>query len=419
MARGLVLTAERAEPGGLGATLRIRVTDDDKTEAFASWLRDQGIELTASERSLIAGFVALAGRRPVGPDDIAQGVELARGAAISEDARLERLGAQLLAFEATNAAAAAERSNSSAASAAVSTAAEPATAVQLGTAAAPARVVAAVGAGVAADDAAPTSAVPAAVATEVLAATIAGHIEAELEPASPLKILIRTTAQVPVARPAAVDQVSAPRPVGAAPRWPRTRTRKLASVGAALAAAAAAGAFYLGRAAPAPPAAPATHAPAVVVPGQRLRRIALGVRLPDGWREASDAELGEVAAQRDATVVFRGTTPADPEHGVFVAAAAAQDGDLIATARTAERGVIGQLGIAASAYQPAGCALVELAGGKAARCRGIAEPAAGRVAVEIYVRTVGARTIVALSLAKPSQATAAADAAAIVASFTP
>lgn len=397
MGRGLVLTADRAEAGGLGATLRIRVTSDDKTEAFAAWLRDQGIELTAGERSLIAGFVALAGRRPVCADDIAQGVELARGAAISEDARLERLGAQLLAFEARNADRAGERGDPPAGSAIAGSTPEPAAPVA----------------------AAATSGVRTPVETEESAAMISSHIAAELKPASPLKISIRTTAQVPVARPAAVAQVSAPRPVGVAPRWPRTRTRKLATVGAALAAAAAAGAFYLGRAAPAPPAAPATHAPAVVVPGQRLRRIALGVRLPDGWREASDAELGEVAAQRDATVVFRGTTPADPEHGVFVAAAAAQDGDLIATARTAERGVIRQLGIAASAYQPAGCALVDLAGGKAARCRGVAEPAAGRVAVEIYVRTVGARTIVALSLAKPSQATAAADAAAIVASFTP
>jgi hypothetical protein len=134
---------------------------------------------------------------------------------------------------------------------------------------------------------------------------------------------------------------------------------------------------------------------------------------------ASDAELGAFAVQRDATVVLRGATPTDPDHGIYIAAAAGSGSDLIATARTAERGVIRQLGVDASAYHPGGCAVVELGGGRAARCRGIAERGAIGVAVEVYVRPVGGRTIVALSLAKPSQAGANDEAAAIVASFTP
>jgi hypothetical protein len=116
--------------------------------------------------------------------------------------------------------------------------------------------------------------------------------------------------------------------------------------------------------------------------------------------------------------VFRGATPADPDHGLFVVATAAHD-DLVAAARTAERGVIRQLGIAASAYHPGGCALVALGGAPAGWCSGVAEHRAARVAVEIYVRTVGSKNVVVLSLAKPSQASAHAEAAAIAASFTP
>jgi hypothetical protein len=195
------------------------------------------------------------------------------------------------------------------------------------------------------------------------------------------------------------------------------------AAGVAFVAVTAAGALYVrGRdgddpralTAPAPPQP--TSAPAAA---QRLRKLDLGVRLPAGWREASDAELGTLTVRRDAALVFRGVTPSDPDHGVFVAAATVPGDDLVAAARTAERGVIQQLGVDTGAYHPAGCAVVELGRGHAGRCRGVAEHRAGKVAVEIYVRAVGGRNFVALSLARSSQANAGAEALAIVASFTP
>ena len=187
----------------------------------------------------------------------------------------------------------------------------------------------------------------------------------------------------------------------------------------AVAAVAIAGAIYLRRDEPAPAPIARAAAPPVADATQRLRRVALGVRLPTGWREASEAELGAFTSRRDATVVFRGAAAADPEHGIFIAATAGRGDDLVGAARTAERGVIRQLGIDASAYHPAGCAELAMGGGPAARCRGVAERGASAVGVEIYVRVIAGRTVVALSLAQTSQATAASDAAAIVGSFTP
>jgi len=356
------------------------VSGDDKTQACASWLRGRGIELTAGERSLIAGFFALAGPRPVTADDIARGIELARGAAISEHAQLEQLGAHVIAFEAARAGV--ERPVPLDAPPVVDRAAP-----------SPERSVATAPAMTNAAQAAPP------------------------EQVAPLKIMIRVTAQTPVIAPAADERIAPPGRVRLGRRWPwRLRTRTLAV--AALAAAAVAGVIY-GRGSPAV-VAPAAVARAARVaapePALRLRRVELGVRLPPGWREASDSELGAAPEPRT-TVVFRGATPTDPDHGLFVAEVA-HDADLVAAARTAERGVIRQLGIDASAYHPAGCAVVELASGRAGRCHGMAERGGAPVAVEIYVRTIGARNIIALSLARSPQA-GAGDAAAIVASFTP
>lgn len=324
------------------------MTGDDKTRAFASWLRGRGVELTGGELSLVTGLIALAGRRPVCADDIARGIELARGAAICEDAQLERLGALLLAFEA-----------------------------ERGAADAPAS-------------------------------------------AAPLQITIRTTAQVPVIAQPDATTAPAVRDRSARGSMSRRRARALAASALAVAAASAiTGAVCAGRGSSSPARPPTALRSAPAERAQRLRRVGLSVRLPAGWREASDAELATSTGPPDATIVFRGATPADPDHGVFVAATAAHDDDLVAAARTAERGVIRQLGIAASAYQPGGCALIELGGGPAGWCSGVAEHRGARVAVEIYVRTVGNRSVVVLSLAKPSQAGAHAEAAAIAASLTP
>ena len=362
------------------------MSGDDKTEACTSWLRGRGIELTAGQRSLIAGFFALAGRRPVTADDIARGIELARGAAISEDAQLDQLGAHVLAFEAARAGV--ERG-------------DPPAAPRVVAAVSPERIVGPAPATV--------EPVPAAPRVEVIPAAPPDEV-------APLKLTIRVTAQTPVVAPSA-ELIARPGRDRAGRRWPaRLRPRTLAVT--ALAAAAVAGVIY-GRGSPAP-VVPAAGVPARVAapePALRLRRVDLGVRLPAGWREARDSELG-AAPDPHASVVFRGATPADPDHGLFVAAVARGD-DLVAAARIAERGVIRQLGIDASAYHPAGCALIELASGRAGRCRGIAEHLDAPVAVEIYVRTVGGRNVVALSLAKPSRASAANEAAAIVASFTP
>jgi hypothetical protein len=230
--------------------------------------------------------------------------------------------------------------------------------------------------------------------------------------------MIRSTTRVPIVDDAAAVEHGASDQLP--PRRSRSQTRGRALL-AALGAATVAGAIYVrhrdDQPAAKPPAPPAQiAAPAAA---QRLRKLDLGVRLPVGWREASDAELGTLTVRPDAAVVFRGATPSDPDHGVFVATAAALDDDLVAAARTAERGVIRQLGVDTSAYHPTGCAVVELGTGRAGRCRGFAEHRAGKVAIEIYVRAVGARSVVALSLAKSSQPNADAEAAAIVASLTP
>lgn len=201
-------------------------------------------------------------------------------------------------------------------------------------------------------------------------------------------------------------------------RTTRKRARTFAAAGAvALAALGALGALYAGRTDPAPDAKDAPHQGSSA--GERLRRVDLGVHLPTGWREASDAELGS-AQPLGSTVVFRGATPADPDHGLFVATAAL-DADLVSAARTAERGVISQLGIETSSYHPSGCLLVALGASRAraGKCRGVAAHRGASVAVEVYVRAVGPRNVVALSLAKPSQPAAAVETAAIVASFTP
>jgi hypothetical protein len=362
----------------------MRVTGDDKSFAFAAWLRDRGIELTPGELSLVAGFVALAGARPVSAADIERGLELARDAAISDDAQLEQLGAHLLAFEAAHAQRAAGDGR------------EP------------------LDASPAADRAG--GAPPAAVPEADLAAP-----GSPAPPVAPLKIMIRPTTRVPI-----IDEAAAPGRDDLEPASPhrtpsRLRRRALVAVGVAVVAATVAGSIYGrhsdGQGDAKPPAPPVrTSAPAAA---QRLRKLDLGVRLPAGWREASDAELGTLPVRPDAAVVFRGATPSDPDHGVFVAAAVVLDNDLVAAARAAERGVIRQLGVDASAYHPGGCAIVELGAVRAGRCRGVAEHRAGKVAAEIYVRPVGGRNILALSLARWSQANADAEALAIVASFTP
>lgn len=200
--------------------------------------------------------------------------------------------------------------------------------------------------------------------------------------------------------------------------WWRRGRRILWVAGAAVAVAGLAGAGYLRHDAPAVAATGAAPSQPASAPEQRLRRIDLGVRLPAGWREASEAELRQLAVPPGSTVLFRGAALAEPDRGMFVRAATPHGVDLVATARAAERGVIRQLGIDARAYHAAGCAVVELGGGRVARCRGLAERGAADVAVEIFVRAVGARDVVALSLAGPSQA-AAGDTTAIVASFTP
>ena len=378
------------------------MTGEQKTQACAAWLRGRGVELTAG--------------------DIARGIELARGAAISGDAELEQLGAHVLAFEVAAASVHTDLPDAPPGARPAITNREPREAAPRPDAAPAALPDAAVArrADVTVAPAAELAGAPQPDprAGAVPSATVTTGQGPPIEDVAPLTIKIRVTAPSPaVARPPA-EPATATLPVGPRPRRRRLAIKPRTLALGALAAAALVAVIY-GRGSPAELApAPASQGTARAESAHRLRHLDLGVRLPIGWREASDAELGVLPDPPGSTVVFRGATAADPDHGVFVAAAA-HVADPVAAARTAERGVIRALGLDAGAYHPAGCALVELGGGRAGRCRGVAEHGGVPVAVEIYVRAVGGRDVIALSLAKASQAGAAAEAAAIVGSFTP
>ena len=77
----------------------VAVIADERLDAFEVWLiaRGEGAQLN---RSIAAGFLAIAGKRPVTADDVAAGVALAREAGVGEVEPMERLGALLVEFEA-------------------------------------------------------------------------------------------------------------------------------------------------------------------------------------------------------------------------------------------------------------------------------------------------------------------------------
>jgi hypothetical protein len=251
---------------------------------------------------------------------------------------------------------------------------------------------------------------------------------------APMTVTIRSTTRVPTApsTPAAAAASAADADVEPqAPRAPRVKraARRALRAIAGLAGAALLAAIVVrpivardGDAAGPAVSAPAAAKPAVVAPAavdaERHRlRIGLSVRFPDGWREAD-------GAPGDSTVVVRGAK--DTEQGVFLAMVDGRDGDLIAAARDAERGVIGELGSGDASYAPAGCALVgqagqvagpasDRAGDPIGLCKGVAVRDGERVAVRTYVRAIGERRVVAVSIGAPD----AAPVDALVSSLAP
>lgn len=443
---------------------------DDKLQAFAAWLSRRGIELTVSDRRIAVGFLALAGRRPVCAEDIARGTELARDASMTNDDELARVGAQLLAFEAAQAAlpVAVEPAGASA-EAADAVAATPHASSSAGSPGDAGRVAAMLAIAAVPDAAGATSSSGGGGSGATAAATAPGgarsvaaestaeaaHAVAAAGPVNdgepvrvvattaPMKVMIRTSGPVPAPVSATVRATSDPirgrssvrgtsdaDAAGSPARPRRRRLRAVALIGVGAIALGAIGVGATRSAADAPsaarPAAPtaAAAAPPVQDRGQRLRRVAIEARLPAGWREAGDAELGALASQVNATLVVPSGTPAALDRGLFVAVAPA-GGDLVEAARNAERGAIRQLGIAERSYRPDGCELVDLGGAPTGRCLGLAERDAGSgsaavsVAVAIYVRAVGAHHVVALALGGSAQPHASSDSDAIVASFRP
>lgn len=159
----------------------------------------------------------------------------------------------------------------------------------------------------------------------------------------------------------------------------------------------------------------------------RLRRVPLSASVPRGWREARDSELLPAGEHAPPTsLVFRDGTAADPDRGVFVAVLPAAgelagqpaDAALISAASTAERGLGAAVAHGAGRYVSAGCTVVTLGGVRSGTCVGTVETAA-KAEVATYVRVVGDREIVAVSVTRRPSPAASAENAALVASLAP
>ncbi len=73
-----------------------------KLDAFETWLRATGSpeDVALFSRSLVVGLLAVAGKAPMTAEHVAQAVQLARDAGISDVAPMERLGALLVQLDA-------------------------------------------------------------------------------------------------------------------------------------------------------------------------------------------------------------------------------------------------------------------------------------------------------------------------------
>lgn len=164
-------------------------------------------------------------------------------------------------------------------------------------------------------------------------------------------------------------------------------------------------------------------------PEVQLHHVELTARLPTGWREASGAELAETAASDPAasgTLVFRGGSAREPEHGLYLAtlprtAALAEQPPSAATlqsvAHAAEGGVAAKLQADGASYTPGGCATATIGGRHTGVCRGSASRDGATGAVQAFVWPQGERLVVAVFVATPSVSDPRGEAEAVIASI--
>lgn len=175
---------------------------------------------------------------------------------------------------------------------------------------------------------------------------------------------------------------------------------------------------------PAPRRTGATHADTRV----RLRHVPLSADIPRGWREATDGELlpaGDHAPPM--SLVLRDGSAADPDRGMYVAMLPAShelagqpaDAALIAAASTAERGLGAAVTHGAGSYVSAGCTVVAVGGARIGACVGTAQQTGTTSEVATFVRVIDDRELVAVTVARPPSAAAAAENVALVASLKP
>ena len=129
------------------------------------------------------------------------------------------------------------------------------------------------------------------------------------------------------------------------------------------------------------------------------------------------------------TLVFRGGTAEDPEHGAFIGVlpltgALAEgptlsDASLIALVRTAEQGTAARLVADAADYRSEGCQLAQVGGQRAGVCSGAATRHGDSVKLQTYLRVGAKRAVIAVFMARESVGDSRIEAAGLVASLAP
>lgn len=355
----------------------------ERIVAFEAWLHARGdaAELALFSRSVADGMLSLTGGGKLEPEHVAKAAALARDAGMSDTA-VAALGALLIEHEA-----------------AAPSQAAPLAELEL----------------------APLAEVELAPVTEVVAAVEPAPLAELVAEAEPAPFAITLRAAEPPAAGAPPPDVASVEPEPAVPR-------RRGWIGYAAGIAAVGGLVVVGLQLrghrPAPRRTGATHADTRV----RLRHVPLSADIPRGWREATDGELlpaGDHAPPM--SLVLRDGSAADPDRGMYVAMLPAShelagqpaDAALIAAASTAERGLGAAVTHGAGSYVSAGCTVVAVGGARIGACVGTAQQTGTTSEVATFVRVIDDRELVAVTVARPPSAAAAAENVALVASLKP
>jgi hypothetical protein len=379
-----------------------------RVDAFEIWLQTACTPEQAAvyNRSIVEGFIAVAGPDPVTHEHIAISVSLARDAGIDVTA-MEQLGKLIVEYDSSGDPAMATPPRA---------ASEPP--VQAKKVAKPLMMSFRDDANAPPAGNASTNAMAAFKANVANAANAPERARsaADDEPSAIINSVPRA-ATAPVAaavdRAGSVDGATAASATRRVPKW-AIPAAVVVVVGAGVAFAV----FKRPNAdKPAEPTAPiADHL-------RRVPQLALDAEFPQGWKVASDAGSAIVP---NTAVVFRGDSEPDPDQAVFLAALPLADdlaagiditdAVLLAAAHDAEVGAAAHVTATGGLYETEGCVL-SIIGQHTAVCRGEAKQRGQTMALRTYLRVGATRAVIALFIAKSTVKTATKDAEQIVRSF--